>query len=117
MSFEETVGRLLTECPGAEAVAVVAPDGIPVVIEPAGTDLEMFGAEMASVVREMNQASRELNHGSLRQFFATTDRAQVVLTPLASGYFLMVLLTPDAMTGQARLISRLAGERLHSEFV
>lgn len=117
MIFEENVKNVLESCPGAQAVAIVDPDGIPVVVEPQRADIEVLGAEMASLIREMNQAGRELDHGVLRQFSAMADRVQIVLTTMAAGYFLMVLLEPTAVAGRARLASRLAGERLHSEFI
>ncbi|MCK5379379.1 MAG: roadblock/LC7 domain-containing protein [Acidobacteria bacterium] len=117
MTFEETVKDILQACPGATAAAIIDPDGIPVVVEPGRPEIEVLGAEMASLIREMNQAGRELDHGALRQFSAMADRVQIVLTTMAAGYFLMVLLDPDAVAGRVRLASRLAGERLHSEFV
>ncbi len=117
MTFEENVKSVMDACPGTQAVAIVDPDGIPVIVEPHQAEVEVLGAEMASLIREMNQAGRELDHGALRQFSAMADRVQIVLTTMAAGYFLMVLLEPGAVTGRARLASRLAGERLHSEFI
>ena len=117
MTFEETVKDILNTCPGATAVSIVDPDGIPVVVEPFQPEVEVLGAEMASMVREMNNAGRELDHGTLRQFSAAADLAQIVLTTMAAGYFLMVLMKPDAVAGRVRLASRLAGERLYSEFI
>ena len=117
MTFESAVRDIIESCPGSLAAAIIDPDGIPVVVDPPNPDIEVLGAEMASLVREMNQAGRELDHGTLRQFSSTSDRVEIVLTTMAAGYFLMVLLEPDAVTGRARLASRLAGERLHTEFV
>lgn len=117
MTFEETVKDILQACPGSQAAAIIDPDGIPVIVEPALPEIEMLGAEMAALVREMNQAGRELDHGALRQFSSASERVEIVLTTMAAGYFLMVLLEPGSVTGRARLASRLAGERLHSEFI
>ena len=117
MTFQQNVEDILQACPGANAVAIVDPDGIPVIIEPHRPEVEVLGAEMATLVREINQAGHELDHGALRQFSAVTEKVQIVLTTMAAGYFLMVLLEPGAVSGRARLASRLAGERLHSEFI
>jgi len=117
VNLEETIKEILTACPGAQSVAIVDPDGIPVVIEPPRPEVEILGAEMAAMVRDLNEAGRELDHGALKQFSVAADRIQIVLTTMAAGYFLMVLMEPDAVTGRARLASRLAGERLHSEFM
>ena len=53
MSFEENVKHVLEACPGARAVAIVDPDGIPVIVEPQRADTEVLGAEMASLIRTL----------------------------------------------------------------
>ena len=63
MTFEATVRDIIENCPGSLAAAIIDPDGIPVVVDPPRPEIEVLGAEMASLVREMNQAGRELDHG------------------------------------------------------
>ena len=41
----------------------------------------------------------------------------VILTSLAAGYFLVLVLNRDGLAGKGRFLSRLTGERLYSEFV
>lgn len=115
--MKEALERLLFQCPGAEAAALMDPDGIPVLVEPRGADVEVLGAEMASMVVEMENASRGLQHGRLRQFQVGTDLEIIVLTTIAAGYFLMVFLKPDAVPGRVKFYSRVAREFLYSEFV
>jgi hypothetical protein len=45
------------------------------------------------------------------------ENAIVILTALAAGYFLVLVLNRDGIPGQGRFLSRLTGERLYSEFV
>jgi predicted regulator of Ras-like GTPase activity (Roadblock/LC7/MglB family) len=117
MSFEEAIQALLTSCGDAQGAAVVDPDGIPVVCEPRSTAMEVLGAEFVTVLREVDQAGREFRHGALKQFTVYSDEAVVILTTMAGGYFLLLVLNHDAVVGRGRFLSRLTGERLHSEFV
>lgn len=117
MTFESEMRALLGHCPGARGAAVIDGDGIPVVTESNGVDLEMLAAEYAPIIRDIHAASRELNHGALRQFTVVTEQTAVVLTSLAAGYFLLMVLDPLAPAGRARFYSRVSGERLHAEFV
>ena len=117
MNFGQVIEELLAECPGSRGAAIVDPDGIPVVTHPHGTGLEVLGAEFASVVREVDDAGREFRHGGLQQFFVTAENAVVILTSIAAGYFLMLVLDRGGLVGKARFLSRLAGERLYPEFI
>ncbi len=109
--------RLLENCPDAESVALMDPDGIPVLVEPRGFDVEVIGAEMASIVREMEEASRELQHGVLRQLEVGTDARKFLLTTIVEGYFLLLFLEVQAIGGRAKFYSRLAREALYSELI
>ena len=117
MNLGQSLKELLAGCPGARVAAIVDPDGIPVVVHPDDPEVETLGAELAAMIREIDAAGRELDHGGVRQFSVTTDNAQVVLTTISGGYFLVLLLESDAMAGKARFRSRLVGERLYSEFL
>lgn len=116
MSFDEVVSDLLHGCPEARGAAIVDPDGIPVVAYPSGSALEVLCAEFASILREVGQAGREFHHGALRQFSVHAERVIIILTSLAEGYFLLLVLDTGAVVGRARFLSRVAGERLYPEF-
>lgn len=117
MSLEETVSTLFESCPGASAAAIIDPDGIPVAFAPPESDVEELGAELSTVLRDVLQAERELQHGRLQQFTIQAEAAEVVVTPLGSGYFLVVVLGRDGVAGKARFLSRLIGTRIYAEFV
>jgi predicted regulator of Ras-like GTPase activity (Roadblock/LC7/MglB family) len=117
VTFDEVVEGLLERCPGARAAAIVDPDGISVVSSSKDSGLEALGAEYAAVLREVDEAGREFRHGGLQQFFVTAENAVVVLTSIAAGYFLVMVLDRDGLVGKARYLSRLASERLYPEFV
>ena len=117
MNFEESMQQLMEDCPGARGAAIVDPDGIPVVVTPPEGSLEVLGAELATILRDLAEAAREFQHGSLEQCSIFAEDATIVLTTIAAGYFLVLVLSRDGLTGQGRFLSRLARERLHSEFI
>jgi len=117
VTFDEVVDGLLRGCPGSRAAAIVDPDGISVVSSSDDAGLEALGAEYAAVLREVDEAGREFRHGGLQQFFVTAENAVVVLTTIAAGYFLVLVLDRDGLVGKARFLSRLVSERLYPEFV
>ncbi len=117
MNFNEAVRELLEGCPGAQGAAIVDPDGIPVSVVPSGEGIDALGAELATIVRGVDDAGREFNHGRLEQFSVFTERSVVILTIMASGYFLLLIMNRGGMIGKARFLSRLTRERLYSEFI
>jgi predicted regulator of Ras-like GTPase activity (Roadblock/LC7/MglB family) len=117
VNLDQAVTELVENCPGARSAAVVDPDGIPVVANPRSHSMEVLGAEFVSILREVDQAGREFRHGRLKQFTVFSDDVVVILTTMAAGYFLLLVLDHDALVGRGRFLSRLTGERLHSEFI
>jgi predicted regulator of Ras-like GTPase activity (Roadblock/LC7/MglB family) len=117
VNFDEVMTDLLDRCPGAGGAAVVDPDGIPVVVAPKDGSLDGLSAEFASILKSLEDAGREFQHGQLQQLSVFAENTVVILTSIAAGYFLMLLMDRHGLVGRARLHSRLASERLHSEFV
>ena len=76
-----------------------------------------MGAEMANIVRGVDQAGREFNHGPLQQFSIFAEDAVLILTTMAAGYFLLLVLERGGLVGKGRFLSRLVRERLYAEFV
>lgn len=117
MAFEAAVREVVERCPGAQAAAIVDADGIPVVAVGGDDRLEELAAQYSTVLREIQRAARELNHGQLRQVQVEAESLGVVLTAISAGYFLILLLQSSAIKGQARFLCRLASQRLYSEFI
>lgn len=117
MNFDEVVADLLERCPGAAGVAVFDSDGIPVVAAPKGGNLEALSAEFAAIVTRLEQTGREFDHGQLQQLSVFAENTVVILTSIAAGYFLMLIVDRHGLVGKARLLSRLTSERLYTEFV
>ena len=117
MSFEESMKELLESCPGARGAAIVDPDGIPVVVSPEDGSLEVLGAELATILHDLADAARELQHGQLEQCSVFAEDAVIILTTIAAGYFLVLVINRDAPAGRGRFLSRIARARLYSEFI
>jgi predicted regulator of Ras-like GTPase activity (Roadblock/LC7/MglB family) len=117
VNFDDEMRELIERCPGARGAAIVDPDGIPVVVIPDEGALEALGTEFAAIVGGVDRAGREFHHGGLQQLSVYAENAVVILTSLAAGYFLVLVLDREGLGGKARFLSRLAGERLYSEFV
>ncbi len=116
MSFDDAVRELVERCPGARGAAIMDFDGIPLAMAPHQADLEDLGAELASIVRNVDQAGRAFNHGPLQQLSVFAREAVVVVTTIAAGYFLLLVFDRTGMVGRGRYLSRLVGSRLTSEF-
>jgi predicted regulator of Ras-like GTPase activity (Roadblock/LC7/MglB family) len=117
VNFEAEIVKLVERCPGSRGAAIVDPDGIAVATTPADRSLEALGTELAAVVAGVDRTGREFNHGSLQQVSVWAEDAVMILTSLAAGYFLLLVLDRGALAGKGRLLSRLVGARLYSEFV
>ena len=117
MNFDESMQNLIENCPGALGAAIVDPDGIPVVVTPRDGSLETIGAELAAILRDLVEASREFRHGRLEQCSVFAEDAIIILTTIAAGYFLVLVLARDGLTGKGRFLSRLTRTRLYSEFI
>ncbi len=117
MTFEESMKELLESCPGARGAAIVDPDGIPVVVSPEDGSLEVLGAELATILHDLAVAARELQHGQLEQCSVFAEDAVIILTTIAAGYFLVLVLGREGLAGKGRFLSRLVRTRLYSEFI
>jgi predicted regulator of Ras-like GTPase activity (Roadblock/LC7/MglB family) len=117
VTFEESMKELLESCPGARGAAIVDPDGIPVVVNPEDESLEVLGAELATILHDLAEASRELQHGQLEQCSIFAEGAIIILTTIAAGYFLVLVISRDGLAGKGRFLSRLTSARLYSEFI
>jgi predicted regulator of Ras-like GTPase activity (Roadblock/LC7/MglB family) len=117
VSFQAAITELCESCPGSVGAAIVDPDGIPVAVTESEVVLEDIGAEFAAIVQGVEEAERELRHGSLRQLIVCTNELALILTLMGGGYFLLLLLHSDGLLGKGRFLSRLVGERLYDEFI
>jgi predicted regulator of Ras-like GTPase activity (Roadblock/LC7/MglB family) len=108
--FLERLNRITSRITGAVALSLVAEDGIPV--ESVNTDpqldLEVLAAELISQVRVISDDHRELNVGAVRHLAVSTDRLTLMVSGVAKGYYLLLVLADSTSYGRARFELRRA---------
>lgn len=108
--FLERLNRIASRIDGTVALSLVAADGIPVesVNTDPAVDLEVLAAELIAQVRVISDDHRELNVGEVRQLSVTTDRYTLMVSGVARGYYLLLVMTDSSAFGRARFELRRA---------
>ncbi len=108
--FLERLSQIAGKIEGTLALYLVAGDGIPIegVSFAADLDLDLLAAELIAQARSISNDHRELAVGELQQFSVTTDRLTLMVSSLAGGYYLLLVLGPDGNYGRARFELRRA---------
>jgi predicted regulator of Ras-like GTPase activity (Roadblock/LC7/MglB family) len=117
--FLERLGQIAGHIEGTLALYLVAGDGIPIegVNYTSDLDLEVLAAELIAQARSISNDHRELAVGALQQFSVTTDRLTLMVSSLAGGYYLLLVLGPEGNYGRARFELRRARLLLDQDLV
>jgi predicted regulator of Ras-like GTPase activity (Roadblock/LC7/MglB family) len=115
--FLEQLSHISSQIEGTLALSLVARDGIPVesVSADPDLDLEVLAAELVSQVRSITENHRELEVGEVQQLSVTTDRLTLMVSSVASDYYLLLVLGPEGNYGKARFELRRARLLLEGE--
>jgi predicted regulator of Ras-like GTPase activity (Roadblock/LC7/MglB family) len=108
--FRERLAEISSRIEGALALSLVAPDGMPVesVSSDPALDLEVLAAELISQVKVISGDHRDLDVGEVRHLAVTTDRLTLMVSDVAAGYYLLLVLGEPASHGRARFELRRA---------
>lgn len=108
--FLDQLSRISNRIEGALALSLVARDGIPVesFSSDPDLDLEVLAAELVAQVRSISENHRELEVGDVQQLSVTTDRLTLMVSSVASDYYLLLVLGPEGNYGKARFELRRA---------
>ena len=108
--FLDQLSRISNRIEGALALSLVARDGMPV--ESFSTDpnldLDVLAAELVAQVRSITENHRELDVGEVQHLSVTTDRLTLMVSSVASDYYLLLVLGPEGNYGKARFELRRA---------
>lgn len=108
--FREHLNRISQRIEGALALSLVARDGM--LVESFNSDphldLEVLAAELVSQVRSISNNHRELDVGEVQQLSVSTDRLTLMVSSVASDYYLLLVLGPEGNYGKARFELRRA---------
>ncbi len=108
--FLERLSQISGRIEGAEALSLVAQDGIPIesVSSRSDLDLDLLAAELVSQARSISSDHRELAVGEVQQFSVTTERYTFIVSSVAKGYYLLLVLGERGIYGRARFELRRA---------
>jgi predicted regulator of Ras-like GTPase activity (Roadblock/LC7/MglB family) len=108
--FLDQLSRISNRIDGALALSLVAKDGIPVesFSSDPDLDLDVLAAELIAQVRSITENHRELQVGEVQQFSVTTDRLTLMVSTVATDYYLLLVLGPEGNYGKARFELRRA---------
>jgi predicted regulator of Ras-like GTPase activity (Roadblock/LC7/MglB family) len=108
--FLDRLSRISNRIEGSLALSLVARDGIPVesFSSDPNLDLDVLAAELIAQVRSITENHRELDMGEVQQLSVTTDRLTLMVSAVASDYYLLLVLGPEGNYGKARFELRRA---------
>src|SRR6188768_2257789 len=108
--FLERLSRITSRIDGALALSLVGRDGMPVesVAADPEVDVEVLAAEMIAQVKAISDQQRELAVGDVQQFSVTTDKLTLMVSKVAEGFYLLLVLARDGSYGRARFELRRA---------
>ena len=117
--FLDKLSAISGRVPGALALCLVDADGIPVesVSSEESLDLDLLAAELVAHVRSISDDQSGLAEGRVKQLSVITDRFTVVVSSVADGYYLLLVVGPEGGYGRARFELRRARLLLEDELV
>ncbi len=106
--------------PEGAAVMVVGMDGF-IIEQQAGPDnslsLEGVAAEIATLLRQAQSSTTDLNVGILEEITVKTEQSYILAQKITNDYFLCLVMPVSGIAGRARFELRKAKALLASEFV
>ncbi|MEM7481293.1 MAG: hypothetical protein AAF481_08980 [Acidobacteriota bacterium] len=108
--FLEKLSQISGRIDGALALSLIDKDGIAVesVSADAELDIELLAAELITQARNISDHHRELAVGDVNQLSVSTDELTLIVSTVAPGYYLLLVLSPRGNYGRARFELRRA---------
>ena len=114
MNFEETLHKMIENCPGVVGIALMGSDGIPVAQVQAATtaaddsadEVAAAGVEFGRILDEMRKSADSMGGGRLEESFVGLSHAWLLFRVVDSEFFLVSVLRPQGNLGKARYLIR-----------
>jgi predicted regulator of Ras-like GTPase activity (Roadblock/LC7/MglB family) len=108
--FLERLGAVTKKIEGALALSLIDVDGIPIesVSFAPDLDIEALAAEAVTQIHALSNAHEELDVGPLRHYSVSTSVLTLMVSSIAEGYFLLLVLDAGCNLGRARFELRRA---------
>jgi predicted regulator of Ras-like GTPase activity (Roadblock/LC7/MglB family) len=116
--FTQILQDLVERTPGAQAAIFAARDGEAVdqfAPDVSVDDVRLWGAHYGVLLSQMQRCLHLFHFGEAEEIFLKHDRLDVLLRPVAEGYFLCFTLKPGAHLATALRELGLGAERLRHE--
>lgn len=108
--FEDVLQKTFNRMDGAILCAVIDEEGIPIASFPQENENSEAGELVLQVLNELKQTITlitENNFGITEEITIKTNRYMVIIKPLKEIYFLVSVLTTDAIGGKARYLLKI----------
>lgn len=108
--FNDRLSDICGKIDGAVAISLVGRDGMPIesINRDPAVDLEVLSAELIAQVRALSEQHRELSAGTVNHFAVSTDKVTLMVSAVADGYYLLLVLGNNGSYGRARFELRRA---------
>lgn len=118
MSFSETLKEAVERVDGAVSAMIIGSDGIPVEEYAAEKllNIEDLGAEASAMIKEINNAAKNLGLGTAREFSIISDKCGIIMRQINPEYYLALIIRPDGNYGKGRFLLKSLITKVESEF-
>lgn len=117
MSFKTLLGQLVASVPGAQGAIIADWEGE--AVDQVGLmddyELKVIGAHKGVILHNMRDVVARLGDDQLSEIVITTTRAQTLVLPVTSDYFLVLTLDRSDSLGRALFEARRCAQALQRE--
>jgi predicted regulator of Ras-like GTPase activity (Roadblock/LC7/MglB family) len=113
MSFASILRKIVDDCGGGSAAALMGPDGIPIeqvsaadAGDGASDEVTVLGVEFGRILDDMRKASDSVEGGAVQEVAVRLARGWVLLRAVDPETTLVVTLRPEGNAGKARFLMR-----------
>lgn len=113
--FKEALQGAVEATPGGYAGLLMDFEGIPVetfVSQESPFDIEVVGAEVSVLVKQIQRATEMLEAGDTREVAFKSDKMVTLIRVINDTYFVAMTLSPEANFGKGRFLLRLLEPKL-----
>lgn len=116
--FKEALRSVVEGTDGGYAGLLMDFEGIPVetyVSDSSPFDIEVVGAEVSVLVKQIQRATEMLEAGDTREVSFKSDKMVTLIRVVNENYFVAMTLSPEANYGKGRYLLRVLAPRLREE--
>jgi predicted regulator of Ras-like GTPase activity (Roadblock/LC7/MglB family) len=116
--FKEALRSVVEGTAGGYAGLLMDFEGIPVetyVAEDSPYDIEVVGAEVSVLVKQIQRATEMLDAGDTREVSFKSDKMVTLIRVIDENYFVAMTLSPEANYGKGRYLLRVLAPKLRAE--